>query len=119
MPRPNIRSAWTAANNRCSSPSTTPAITSPKRPGRSVSCTAGASCCAPTASCRRRWRRGRGVALLPTLVARTLGGLDPVPFDETPPSRELWLLMRPDVSRLARVRAVADHLVELFHEHHD
>jgi len=64
-------------------------------------------------------RAGRGVALLPTLVARTLGGLDPVPFDETPPSRELWLLMRPDVSRLARVRAVADHLVELFHEHPD
>jgi hypothetical protein len=27
------------------------------------------------------------------------------------------LLMRPDVARLARVRAVADYLVELFHEH--
>src|SRR5262245_53558536 len=64
-------------------------------------------------------RAGRGVALLPSLVAQTLGGLVPVTFDETPPSRELWLLMRPDVARLARVRAVADHLVELFHESRD
>jgi len=64
-------------------------------------------------------RAGRGVALLPSLVALTLGGLEPVAFDEAPPSRELWLLMRPDVARLARVRAVADHLVELFHEHRD
>jgi DNA-binding transcriptional LysR family regulator len=62
-------------------------------------------------------RAGRGVALLPTLVARALGGLEAVAFDEAPPARELWLLMRPDVARLARVRAVADHLVELFHEH--
>ncbi|HET7811839.1 MAG TPA: LysR family transcriptional regulator [Steroidobacteraceae bacterium] len=62
-------------------------------------------------------RAGRGVALLPGLLARTLGGLVAVPFDETPPSRELWLLLRPDVARLARVRAVADFLVEVFHEH--
>jgi DNA-binding transcriptional LysR family regulator len=62
-------------------------------------------------------RAGRGVALLPGLIARTLGGLVDVPFDESPPSRELWLLMRPDVARLTRVRTVADYLVELFHEH--
>lgn len=61
-------------------------------------------------------RAGRGVALLPELVARSLGGLVAVPFAETPPARELWLLMRPDVARLARVRAVADHLIELLHE---
>jgi DNA-binding transcriptional LysR family regulator len=64
-------------------------------------------------------RAGRGVALLPALVARSLGGLVTVPFDDSPPPRELWLLMRPDVARLARVRTVADHLVELFHEHHE
>lgn len=64
-------------------------------------------------------RAGRGVALLPGLVARTLGGLTTVEFDETPPARELWMLMRPDVARLARVRTVADHLVELFHEHRE
>ena len=64
-------------------------------------------------------RAGRGVALLPGLVARTLGGLASVDFDQTPPARELWLLMRADVARLARVRTVADHLVELFHEHRE
>ena len=61
-------------------------------------------------------RAGRGVALLPGLIARTLGSLIDVPFEESPPSRELWLLMRPDVARLARVRTVADYLIELFHE---
>lgn len=64
-------------------------------------------------------RAGRGVALLPGLIARSTGGLVAVPFDEAPPPRELWLLMRPDVARLARVRTVADHLVELFHEHRE
>jgi DNA-binding transcriptional LysR family regulator len=59
-------------------------------------------------------RGGAGIALLPGLIARAQGGLERVEFDEEPPSRELWLLMRPDVARLARVRAVADHLVELF-----
>ncbi len=64
-------------------------------------------------------RAGRGVALLPNLIARSTGGLVAVPFDEAPPPRELWLLMRPDVARLARVRTVADHLVELFHENRE
>jgi len=62
-------------------------------------------------------RAGRGVALLPGLVARALGGLQLVEFDQQPPARELWLLMRPDVARLARVRIVADHLVDILHEH--
>jgi DNA-binding transcriptional LysR family regulator len=59
-------------------------------------------------------RGGAGVALLPGLLARSLGGLELVEFNEAPPDRELWLLMRPDVARLARVRVVADHLVEIF-----
>jgi DNA-binding transcriptional LysR family regulator len=59
-------------------------------------------------------RGGTGVALLPTLLAHALGGLERVEFDAAPPDRELWLLTRPEVARLARVRAVADHLVELF-----
>jgi DNA-binding transcriptional LysR family regulator len=61
-------------------------------------------------------RGGAGVALLPGLLARTLTGLQPVEFAEQPPARELWMLMRPDVARLARVRAVADHLVRMFEE---
>jgi len=61
-------------------------------------------------------RGGAGIALLPGVVARAGGGLVPVTLSQQPPSRELWLLMRPDVSRLARVRVVADHLVGLFQE---
>jgi len=61
-------------------------------------------------------RGGAGVALLPGLLARSLGGLERVEFDAQPPSRELWMLMRPDVARLARVRVVADHLVDVFGE---
>jgi DNA-binding transcriptional LysR family regulator len=61
-------------------------------------------------------RGGAGVALLPGLLARTLTGLQPVEFAEQPPARELWMLMRPDMARLARVRAVADHLVRMFEE---
>jgi DNA-binding transcriptional LysR family regulator len=61
-------------------------------------------------------RGGAGLALLPGIVARTGGGLVPVTLSQQPPARELWLLMRPDVSRLARVRVVADHLIGLFQE---
>jgi len=61
-------------------------------------------------------RSGAGVALLPALLARNSAGLTPVVFAEKPPPRELWMLMRPDVARLARVRAVADHLVQVFEE---
>jgi DNA-binding transcriptional LysR family regulator len=59
-------------------------------------------------------RGGAGVALLPSLLAQSPDGLERIEFDEAPPDRELWLLMRPDVARLARVRVVADHLVEIF-----
>jgi DNA-binding transcriptional LysR family regulator len=59
---------------------------------------------------------GAGVVLLPGLLARTMPALVQVPFAETPPARELWLLMRPDIARLARVRVVADHLVTVFEE---
>jgi DNA-binding transcriptional LysR family regulator len=59
-------------------------------------------------------RGGAGVALLPGLLAHSLGGLEQVEFDEAPPARELWMLMRPEIARLARVRVVADHLVEIF-----
>jgi DNA-binding transcriptional LysR family regulator len=77
--------------------------------GRHVALRANSQCAQATAA-----RGGTGVALLPGLLARSLGGLERVEFDATPPNRELWLLMRPDVARLARVRVVADHLVELF-----
>jgi len=57
---------------------------------------------------------GAGVALLPEIVARAIGGLVPVTLGESPPARVLWMLMRPDVARLARVRVVAESLISLF-----
>jgi DNA-binding transcriptional LysR family regulator len=58
-------------------------------------------------------RAGLGVALLP----RFLGAGDPalveVEHGELPPDRELWLLVRSDLARVPRVRAVVDYVVEL------
>lgn len=61
-------------------------------------------------------RAGLGVALLPRYVAAADPGLVPVALADPPPARELWLLVRPDFTRVPRVRAVADHLAELFSE---
>jgi len=79
--------------------------------GKHVSLRANSQCAQAAAA-----RAGAGVAVLPGLLARALTGLQPVEFAEQPPARELWMLMRPDVARLARVRAVADHLVRMFEE---
>ncbi|HZT49895.1 MAG TPA: LysR family transcriptional regulator [Hyphomicrobiaceae bacterium] len=57
---------------------------------------------------------GHGVALLPHLIARNWPALVAVDLGEAPPSRELWLLMRPDTARIARVRLVVDHMVGMF-----
>lgn len=57
---------------------------------------------------------GYGVALLPEWLARTRTDLVALDMGEAPPSRELWLIMRPDIARIPRVRLVADHLIEMF-----
>lgn len=51
---------------------------------------------------------GVGVALLPQHLVHGDTGLVPIPVDEPPLSREIWLLVRRDLARLARVRAVID-----------
>lgn len=79
--------------------------------GRHIALRANSQCAQATAA-----RGAVGVALLPGLLARSLGGLERVEFDEDPPARELWMLMRPEVARLVRVRLVADHLASLFDE---
>ena len=59
-------------------------------------------------------RAGLGVALLPRYLAAQDAGLVSVGLGPLPPARELWLLVRPDLTRVPRVRTVADHLAELF-----
>jgi len=35
-------------------------------------------------------------------------------LSKKPPDREIWMLLRKDVARLPRVRAVADYLAAMF-----
>lgn len=62
-------------------------------------------------------RAGWGVALLPRFLGDPDPKLAPVALDALPPPREIWLLIRPDLAEVPRVRAVADALAELFREH--
>lgn len=61
-------------------------------------------------------RGGCGIALLPRLLAGATPGLVAVTLKDlpAPPPRELWLVMRPDVARVPRVRMVADYLIAMF-----
>lgn len=56
---------------------------------------------------------GLGVALLPHYLAAPYPQLEPLDLGAVPPPAELWLLVRPDLANVARVRAVADLLAEL------
>ncbi len=57
---------------------------------------------------------GLGVAQLPLHVAAAESRLVPVTLSKKPPDREIWMLLRKDVARLPRVRAVADYLAVMF-----
>src|SRR4029077_1988140 len=59
-------------------------------------------------------RAGFGVALLPRFLASGDPGLVEVSLGDLPPARDVWLLMRPDLARTPRVRAVADYVIGLF-----
>ncbi|MGB8187370.1 MAG: LysR family transcriptional regulator [Pseudolabrys sp.] len=59
-------------------------------------------------------RAGYGVALLPHFVAADDRGLVQVSLAERLPERNLWLLIRRDLTKVPRVRAVADYLIDLF-----
>lgn len=60
-------------------------------------------------------RAGLGVAQLPLHVGGDDPRLVPVKLAKNPPDREIWMLLRKDVARLPRVRAVADYLAAMFH----
>jgi DNA-binding transcriptional LysR family regulator len=59
-------------------------------------------------------RAGFGVALLPRFLAAPDPGLVEVAFGELPPARDIWLLMRPNLAKVSRVRIVVDYLADLF-----
>jgi DNA-binding transcriptional LysR family regulator len=59
-------------------------------------------------------RAGLGVAQLPLHVGANDPRLVPVTLSKKPPDREIWMLLRKDVARLPRVRAVADYLAAMF-----
>ena len=59
-------------------------------------------------------RAGFGVALLPRYVAANDHGLVQVLPGKRLPERELWLLIRRDLKKVPRVRAVADYLTAVF-----
>ncbi|MGK9165472.1 LysR family transcriptional regulator [Inquilinus limosus] len=61
-------------------------------------------------------RAGWGVALLPRFLGDLDPGLVPVDLPALPPPREIWLLIRPDLTDVPRVRVVADALAGLFRE---
>jgi DNA-binding transcriptional LysR family regulator len=60
-------------------------------------------------------RAGYGVALLPKYIAANdEPDLVQLPMGDCPPERDVWLLIRRDLAKVPRVKAVADYLVELF-----
>jgi DNA-binding transcriptional LysR family regulator len=59
-------------------------------------------------------RAGYGVALLPRYLAANDPGLAQVSLGERLPTRDVWLLLRRELTRVPRIRAMADYLTELF-----
>lgn len=64
-------------------------------------------------------RAGFGTALLPCAMADGEPGLERLPWDGPPLTREAWLLVHRDRKDVARVRAVIDHIVAVFDEEKD
>jgi len=59
-------------------------------------------------------RAGYGVALLPRYLAVNDPGLVKVSLGQRIPERDVWLLVRRDLAKVPRIRAVADYLAAMF-----
>lgn len=59
-------------------------------------------------------RRGQGIGLLPCFVGETTEGLVRVPDIPLKPDMEIWVLTHEDVRDNPRVRALMDHLYQVF-----
>ncbi|HEY9104232.1 MAG TPA: LysR family transcriptional regulator [Chitinimonas sp.] len=55
---------------------------------------------------------GVGLAVLPTPLGDATPGLRRIELDEAPPGRDMWMGYHRDLRRLARLRALIDHVVE-------
>ena len=64
-------------------------------------------------------RDGIGIALLPNFLAAALPGLVASDLGDALPPRDLWMLVRPDLVAVPRVRAVADYLAALCRDSRD
>lgn len=64
-------------------------------------------------------RAGFGVAMLPHFLGRGDARLVEVRLDKKPPDREVWLLLRPDLAKVPRVRMLAEFLTALFRRERD
>lgn len=62
----------------------------------------------------RMCERGLGVAVLPIPLGDRLPDLERVDLGEAPPGRDTWLGYHRDLRRLARLRALVDHVAEAF-----
>jgi DNA-binding transcriptional LysR family regulator len=64
---------------------------------------------------RRQPRASYGIALLPKYVVETHEPrLVEITLKGNLPERDVWLIIRRDLTKIPRVRAVADYLIELF-----
>ena len=61
-------------------------------------------------------RDGHGIAVLPRFIASKVDGLVPVLASQVKLQRTFYLLVHEDNKRLARVRAVTDHIYESVHD---
>ncbi|MGB9364589.1 MAG: LysR family transcriptional regulator [Xanthobacteraceae bacterium] len=59
-------------------------------------------------------RCGYGIALLPKYVAALEPGLVAVSFPAQLPEREVWLVVRRDLTRVPRIKTLTDYLVDVF-----
>jgi DNA-binding transcriptional LysR family regulator len=60
-------------------------------------------------------RAGYGIALLPRYLAVNDPGLVQISLRKRLPERDLWLLIPRELTKVPRVRAVANYLIEVFH----
>jgi DNA-binding transcriptional LysR family regulator len=59
-------------------------------------------------------RSEMGKTLLPKLIARNISDLKEIPNYDDLPSRELWLIIHPNIAKTKRIRVLIDWLKEVF-----